>query len=95
MWKQLYTYVRSLISLARDVQRNTADIKALQEEVQEMQKLLDHILVKMEYHEKQMAAERESFRRELAAEREKFKLQLENIMLRYLQKLPPSESREE
>jgi hypothetical protein len=95
MWKQLYASIRSLISLARDVQCNTADIKALREDFHEMHKLLDHLLVRMEYQEKQMAVEQESFRRELEAEREKFKLQLENLMLRYLQKLPPPEKPEE
>jgi len=95
MWKDLYNYLRLIFTLAQQMQRNSDEIRELQHSFRALCNAMARLELRMEYHEKQLAAERESFRRELAAEREKFKLQLENLMLRYLQKLPPSEGQEE
>jgi len=95
MWKELYQYLRLTFSLAQRTQRNSDEIKELRHDLRMLREVVTRLELRMEYQEKQMAAERESFRRERAAEREKFQLQLENLMLRHLQKLPPPESQDE
>jgi methyl-accepting chemotaxis protein len=98
MWKQLYQMVKTVLSLSRQTEQNTGAIKELQlamrelsEAVRDLSSEVRELNLKVEFQEKQATAEREHFARELQSEREKFRLQLENLLLRYRDRLPPPE----
>ncbi len=77
MLRQLYELAKQLFSLAQETQQNKADIKALQEQVEELTNVVQTLAFEL-----RRARENE------AHEREKMALRLENSLVRFERRLP-------
>ena len=82
MWKQLLQVATRFWKVAEETQRNSAEIRELRQEVNEMGKILDRVS-----YELQRQKENEIH------EREKLALPLENELLRFERRLPPPRSK--
>ena len=71
MWKQLLDLAKKLAYLAQDTQKNKADIKTLQNQIEELTETV-----------RQMAYDNRRDRENEAHEREKLLLRLEVVLLR-------------
>ena len=71
MWKQLFDLAKKLAYLAQDTQKNKADIKTLQNQIEELTETV-----------RQMAYDNRRDRENEAHEREKLLLRLEVVLLR-------------
>ena len=80
MIKDFIEAVQKLLFLVRDTQENTADIEKLNKD-------LKHLTAKVEA----LAFEIERLKQHESHEREKFALQVENVLLRFERRLPPSQ----
>lgn len=78
MWKKILTLIQTVITLAKDLERNREEIKEIRQDILNltlsMQRLADEI---------RLTNQRE------ASEREKLALQIENELLRFDQRLLP------
>ncbi len=81
MWKQFFELFRQVLTLTEDTQRNRAEIKELREQQQALTLLVHKLAAKIEHIES-----------EDKHEREKMLLQLQNVLLRFEQRLPPAAS---
>ena len=79
MWRQFYDYAKQLMGLAEKTEKNIADIKEIRQELKELTAAVQRLAY--EVHRNQ---ENE------AHEREKMVLRLENALLRFERRLPPS-----
>jgi len=78
MWKKLVEYILNAINLARDTKRNAEELEALKRDMRNLYQLVVQLYWELETQKKQSALERENLR-----------LQVENMLLRYQQALPP------
>jgi len=76
MWKQLYEWAKWLVLLAQETRQNRADIKELQQQLEELTTAVQALA-----YEVRRSKENESH------EREKLVLRLENELLRFEQRL--------
>jgi hypothetical protein len=76
MWKQLYEWAKWLFLLAQETRRNRADIKELQDELEELTAIVQELV-----YEARRNKENETH------EREKLVLRLENELLRFERRL--------
>ena len=79
MWKQLFESLKQLLLLTEQTQQNRSEIKELRQEIRDLAKAVERL-----------AYELHRSRENEAHERHKMALQLENEMLRFERRLPPS-----
>jgi predicted nucleic acid-binding Zn-ribbon protein len=86
MWKTIYEWATQLLVLSKETERNRNDIKELREEVER----LTIIVQGLAYEIKRMGDKIEHQHQSETHEREKLALKLENEMLKFERRLPPS-----
>ncbi len=87
MWKQLYDIGKQLLTLSSDVKKGKETDKAHEEAIGELRLELRRVLELLQ--ELRHAQERQQDRADL--ERKMLLLELENALLRFERRLPPSE----
>ena len=78
MWQQLYDSLKRLMLLKEQTDKNTSDIKELQQEVKALTAVVQHLIYEMR-----------SNRNDEAHERENMALRLQNELLKFERRLPP------
>jgi hypothetical protein len=76
MWQKLYQFAKQLFSLKIQSEQNTADIKALRQELKELSNIV-----------RSLHTELQRDRENAGHEREKLLLKLENTLLRFERRL--------
>jgi predicted nucleic acid-binding Zn-ribbon protein len=84
MWEKIWDLVTKTVTLAKQTDQNTTDIKELQREMREMHSWLER-----------PAYEVQKTRDDDRHEREKLALRLENELLKFERRLPTSKTTEE
>lgn len=90
MWKQLYETIKQLLLLTHKTEQNREEIKELRHQIRGLASALERLVYEVHRVNERIdhAAENESH------EREKLALQLQNELLRFERKLPPSQDKE-
>ncbi len=83
MWKKIYELLEQLVTLAQRVSRQDKQIEELRQEVRELTGMLHRLAVEVN-----RLADRQ------ASDREKVELWVENQMLKFERRLPPTRSGE-
>ncbi len=84
MWKDMFSFIQNVLTLARDQERLREDMKRLERLVLEHSLLLQRISDKLD-----MNAQKDR------DEREKLALQLQIEMLKFEKRLPPAEKKKD
>ncbi len=89
MWKEIYEWVTQLLVFAKETERNRADIKELNKEVERLT-LVVHGLA---FEIKRLSEKIDHAHENETHEREKLALKLENEMLRFERRLPSAKEK--
>jgi Txe/YoeB family toxin of Txe-Axe toxin-antitoxin module len=76
MWQKLYQFAKALLTLKTQTQQNTADIKALRQDLKELTNVVRHLHTELQRD-----------RENTGHEPEKLVLKLENTLLRFERRL--------
>jgi predicted RNase H-like nuclease (RuvC/YqgF family) len=79
MWRPFYDYVRQVLALTQQVEKNTSDLAELNRKVNDLTDVVRELTFEV-----RRLRENESHERELLT------LRLENALLRFERRLPPS-----
>ncbi len=93
MWQNLIDFARHIFNFGQETRRHSEDIKELQREVRQVTAALQHLAYE---HQRVLDAidrakeNNQHLQQNEAQEREKIMLRLENEMLKFERRLPPS-----
>ncbi len=87
MWKEFYEWVKQMLILSKETERNRADIKDMRQELERLTLIVQGLAfeIKSQSEKIDRAHENETH------EREKLTLKLENEMLKFERRLPTAE----
>ena len=80
MWRDIYEAIKTVMLLAEELQQNREEIKEIRQELRQLTGIVQRL-----------AADLQHTREREASEREKLILQLQNELLRFDRRLPPTE----
>jgi septation ring formation regulator EzrA len=78
MWKQIYEWLKDILTITRDTQENRAEIKELRKEIERLTNIVQHLA----FDSQRLNEEIKHIRKDEAQEREKLILKLENELLK-------------
>ena len=90
MWKEIYEWATQLLVLSKETERNRADIKEVNKEVERLTLIVQGLAFEI----KRLGEKIDRAHENETHEREKLALKLENEMLKFERRLPSAKEKE-
>lgn len=90
MWKEIYEWVAQLLVFAKETERNRADIKEVNKEIERLTLIVQGLAFEI----KRLSEKIDYTHENETHEREKFALKIENEMLKFERRLPSAKEKE-